>query len=133
MFRRFFYGRYGNDHLNITVMAVALIIGIISAFTKGTTYLILALLQALLLTYWFLRFFSKNRYARNTENQRFLRVCVYLRDAFKPISSFFKRLADREHRYFKCPKCKSRLRVPRGRGIITITCPRCRHRFDKKS
>lgn len=133
MFRRFFSNRYGNDELNMTVMAIALLVGIISAFTKGMTFLIFALTQALLLCFWFLRFFSKNRFARNSENQKFLRLCLYFRDFFKGIKPFFKRMTDFEHKYFKCPRCKSRLRVPRGRGIITITCPRCRHRFDKKS
>ena len=133
MFRRFFYGRYGNDHLNLVIMVIALVIGVSSVFTHGVTYLIFALLQFCLLCLWFMRFLSKNHYARSNENQKFLHFWGRLREKFKGVRAFFSRLADRDHRYFKCPRCHSRLRVPRGRGNITVTCPRCRHRFDKKS
>ena len=43
------------------------------------------------------------------------------------------RLKDREHRYFDCPKCRQLVRVPRGKGKIAITCPRCREKFVKKT
>ena len=35
--------------------------------------------------------------------------------------------------YFRCPQCGQQLRVPRGRGKISITCPKCGHQFIKKS
>ena len=42
--------------------------------------------------------------------------------------NFSKRYND-----FKCPNCKQELRVPRGRGEITVTCPKCKQSFDRKS
>ena len=63
--------------------------------------------------------FSRNTYARYEENRKFLR--------------FFDRLKDREHRYFSCPKCQQPVRVPRGKGKIAITCPKCREKFIKKT
>lgn len=51
----------------------------------------------------------------------------------KPFADASVRRKDKEHKYFKCPKCKARLRVPKGRGRITVTCPRCGNKFDKKS
>jgi len=43
------------------------------------------------------------------------------------------RIKDREHRYFDCPKCRQMVRVPRGKGKISITCPKCREKFVRKS
>ena len=45
----------------------------------------------------------------------------------------FDRLKDRQHRYYKCPKCRQSVRVPRGKGKISITCPRCREKFIRKT
>jgi hypothetical protein len=86
-----------------------------------------------LLAFWAMRAFSRNIGMRRFENQKFLAIRNRLKMKFKGVSSAFSRLKDRKHKYFKCPKCKSRLRVPRGRGLITVTCPRCNNRFDKKS
>lgn len=132
MFRRFMYGRYGVDHLNNAIMIVALAFGISTWFVSGIADAVLSLIQMLLLALWFMRAFSRNIYKRREENNRFLLLWGKLKQRFKGVSAFFSRLADRKHKYFKCEKCKSRLRVPRGRGNITVTCPRCKHKFDKK-
>ena len=133
MFRRFMYGRYGNDQLNNFIIVLALIVGVTSMFTRGTVNLVLYVLQLILLTLWALRAFSRNHYGRRKENSWFLSWRNKMKIKFSGVSKFFKRVADRQHKYFKCPKCKTRLRVPRGRGEITVTCPKCKNRFDKKS
>ena len=126
-------GRYGNDHLNLFIMLVSLIFGVATFFTYGIGDLIFSMLQLMFLALWLMRAFSRNFYKRRAENMVFLRIWGKVKAFFRPVKGFFARLADRKHRYFKCPKCKSRLRVPRGRGKITITCPKCRNMFDKKS
>ena len=40
---------------------------------------------------------------------------------------------DKEHRYFKCPNCGQQLRVPRGKGKITINCRNCGVSFEEKT
>ena len=40
---------------------------------------------------------------------------------------------DKEHRYFKCPNCGQQLRVPRGKGKITVTCRGCGASFQEKA
>ena len=57
-----------------------------------------------------------NRYQ---ENRRFLLL--------------IDRIKDRNNRYFNCPKCRQTVRVPRGKGKISITCPKCREKFIKKT
>ena len=133
MFRRFLMGRYGHDHLNLFIMVVSLLFGIVTFFTYGIGDLICSILQLMFLAVWMMRAFSRNFYKRRAENTVFLRLWGKVKGFFRPVKAFFARMADRSHRYFKCPKCKARLRVPRGRGKITITCPRCRNTFDKKS
>ena len=40
---------------------------------------------------------------------------------------------DKEHRYFRCPSCGQQLRVPKGKGKITVTCRSCGAVFQEKS
>lgn len=133
MFRRFMMGRYGNDHLNLALIIISLLLGIVTFFTHGIADLVCSLFQFVLLAVWAMRAFSRNIYKRRSENNAFLRFWTAFKEKCRPIKAFFARLADRKHKYFKCPKCHSRLRVPRGRGSITVTCPRCKNVFDKKS
>ncbi len=132
MFRRFMYGRYGNDHFNLALIVISLIFGFASMFVPGIASTVLWGLQLSVLVYWVFRAFSRNIYARRRENAWFLRLWA-IRGFFRTVKSFFQRLSDTKHKYFKCPGCKARLRVPKGRGSITVTCPRCKAKFDKKS
>ena len=127
------YGRYGMDQLNNALLLLGVVFGFLSIIFGGVAELIFMLLQFMTLALWAMRAFSKNHFQRRTENQKFLVFWNKNKGKLNGVSAFFKRLSDREHRYFKCPNCKSRLRVPRGRGMITITCPKCRNKFDKKS
>ena len=126
--RRFMAGRYGSDQLNNALLLLGLLLLVIEWIT-GWNWIGIFVLALLFLCYF--RMFSRNIQARYAENQWFLRK-------WRPISNRLKnarmRFQDRKtHRYFKCPQCKQRLRVPRGRGKINITCPHCRHQFIRKS
>ena len=35
--------------------------------------------------------------------------------------------------FLKCPNCGTMLSVPRGKGKIIVTCPKCRARMETKS
>lgn len=118
--RRFMAGRYGTDKLNMVILGVALVIVIIYSFIPyGTWQLLLWALSYGLMIWAIFRSLSRNTYKRYEENRRFLRVIEQLRD--------------RQHRYFNCPRCHQRVRVPRGKGKISITCPKCREKFTKKT
>ena len=118
--RQFMTGRYGTDKLSLTLLVVAMVLSILSSF-MGTSLLnpVLTLLSYVLMFWALFRVFSRKTYARYEENRKFLR--------------FFDQLKDRTHRYFSCPKCRQTVRVPRGKGKISITCPKCKEKFVKKT
>lgn len=119
-FRNFMAGRYGTDKLNMVILSTGLVICLISPFVNSVKVQLLLTAVSYGLMIWALfRGFSRNTYKRYQENRKFLQ--------------FFERLKDREHRYYDCPKCRQVVRVPRGKGRIAITCPRCRERFVRKT
>ena len=119
-YRRFMEGRYGTDRLNMTILTTGLALCIVSMFFRvPTVNLALTLLSYALMFWAIFRTLSRNTYKRYQENRKFLQI--------------FGRLKDRDHRYFDCPKCRQLVRVPRGKGKIAITCPRCREKFVKKT
>jgi len=118
--RRFMYGRYGNDRLNMFLLIAGVILCLISMFVENLTVnIVLTVISYTLMIWAIFRSMSRNKYLRYQENRKFL--------------SFKNRLKDRDHRYFKCPKCRQSVRVPRNKGKIAITCPKCRERFIKKT
>ena len=126
-FRRFMYGRYGNDGLNKFLLALYFILALTYIITKLLVFWILSLLPIAVML---LRMFSRDYTRRRAENQAFIKL-------FKPVSRAFKtrraRMRDNTHRYYKCPSCKATLRVPRNVGKIEITCPACKNKITKKT
>ena len=118
--RRFMDGRYGMDKLNMAILWTGVAASLLSALIRVQPLnLIFWLLSYALMFLSIFRILSRNTYKRYQENRKFLQ--------------FFDRLKDREHRYFDCPKCRQMVRVPRGKGKISITCPRCKEKFIKKT
>ena len=118
--RDFMTGRYGTDRLNMVILCAGLGASVLSMMipVQPLNVIFWALSYVLMiLAIW--RSLSRNTYKRYQENRKFLQ--------------FFDRLKDRQHRYFDCPKCRQMVRVPRGKGKISITCPRCREKFVKKT
>ena len=136
--RKFMEGRYGADELNrfLTVCGwVLLLIGFVLSGIDSKVALIagsvLVTLSWALLIYSLFRTFSKRTQERASENYKYF-VCK------NKVLGWFRRLKARwqdrkTHRYFRCPQCKATVRVPRGKGKIRITCPKCKHQFVKKS
>ncbi len=125
---RFMSGRYGSDQLNLTMVIGALIVTTIGSLS-GVYFLTLAADALLLLAIF--RMFSKDRYRRAHENQVYLEKTQKVRRA---ATEWVNRVKNsRKYHYYTCPKCKQRLRVPRGVGNITITCKNCGTKFDKKA
>lgn len=127
-FQRFMQGRYGADELSKAQNVVALVLLVISIFTRMGIFYWLAIA---LIIYETFRMFSKNISKRYQENQQYLN---YRYKLTVKIDRYKKRFQQRKiYRFYKCPQCKQTVRVPRGRGKICITCPKCRTEFVKKS
>ena len=127
MLARFMMGRYGMDQLNITLMVAYLVLYVIYLFTH---LLVLDFLVLVLLFITLLRMLSRNIDRRRAENTKFLQLTGPICRRFKSCRT---RMQDREHRYFKCPNCGQQMRVPRGKGRITVHCRSCGATFEEKS
>ena len=118
--RRFMTGRYGTDKLNMAILGAGLLLSLVCMFLKlPLVNLILTLAAYGLMGWAIFRTLSRNTYKRYRENRKYLML--------------LERVKDRQHRYFDCPRCRQQVRVPRGKGKIAITCPKCREKFVKKT
>ena len=127
-FARFMSGRYGADQLSYAMVILALVMMVVGALSGLG---LLTLMADALMIVMFVRMLSKDRYRRAHENQVYLEKTQNVRRA---VTEWMNRVKNsKKYRYFTCPKCKSRLRVPRGVGSVTITCKSCGNKFDKKA
>lgn len=125
---RFMAGRYGSDQLSFAMVMSALVMTLIGALSRIG---LLTLMADAMLIVVFIRMLSKDRYKRAHENQVYLEKTQKMRQSFSEWSNRMKN--SKKYHYFTCPKCKTRLRVPRGVGNVTITCKNCGEKFDKKA
>ena len=121
-------GRYGADQMGQMLSAVSMVFLIISLFSRNQAWFLLALIG---IVYNYFRMFSKNISKRYAENQKYLTMTAGIR---RKIASWKSQLAQRKiYHIYRCPGCKQKIRVTRGRGKIEIRCPKCNTRFVKKS
>lgn len=127
-YRQFMYGRYGADELCFALVIVSMVLMVISNFDKLKFFYLIALIP-LGIALW--RSLSRNTNARYNEKLKFLQ---FIAGPKEKIKLFSNRIRDRKtHRYFSCSNCKATLRVPKGRGKINITCPKCGNSMIKKT
>ena len=126
--QQFMADRYGVDALGYALLFVSIVLYLLTRFFDLP---FLSLIGCILLVWTMYRVLSKDIQRRHQENQRFL---GFFRRGGKSAAVRQERLRQsREYKFFLCPGCKNRLRVPRGKGKIQITCPRCGHRFCGKT
>ena len=120
------YGRYGGDKFSLFLLVIALVISFAGAF-----FWPISLVADAIFIYVLFRMFSRNHAARQREYYGFLRF-------WTPIEKWFTfqrtRFKERNtYKYFRCPSCKAWLRLPRGTGVVTVTCSRCHTSFTQKA
>ena len=126
------YGAYGADAFTKFLMAAGLCIMFISsAFGGRIISLVCYVLGWSVLIYCYFRLFSKNVAKRYAENQAFLVRTSRIRVFFQKQKSMWQQR--RVYHIYKCPSCKQKIRIPRGKGKIEVRCPRCSTTFIKKS
>lgn len=126
-FTRFMYGRYGVDQLYKASVLLFIVLQVLQVFVQN--FFLNVLIFALI--FWtFYRVFSKNIYARQKENQIFLKFTRAIKSKGK---LFVRRLKDIDsYRYRKCSACNTTLRLPKKRGKHKARCPKCGHLLEVK-
>lgn len=137
-----------NKALLITAGVSYLLSFVLNRYAGAST--IFRLLFAAAAVFLGIRLFAGHPEKRNAENMKFLAGVAAVKDFFRGKSgprqaataSASGGLLDkwkrqwqeyRTYRYLICPQCSQRLRVPRGKGKIRVTCTKCRNQFVAKS
>lgn len=128
--QRWMIGRYGTDELSKALLWIGIVLILLSYFVKAVSARnLLCSLAWIAVIYAYFRVFSKNIIKRSKERDIYLRKTAKLRSS---MSVYKKMWHDRKtHNYYKCPNCKTWVRVPKGRGKIAISCKKCREEFIK--
>ena len=149
-YRRMFAGRRGPDAVCGVLFAVGPVLSAIAWFTQSQ---LLGWLVYLPWTLAVLRMFSTKLEQRYQENYRFLQWWQKAKTAvtalfcakrphrnwandgrshvFEGTARQADTAADTAYHHFVCPACWQKLRVPRGRGRVQVTCPKCKTLFEE--
>ena len=126
--RQFMIGRYGTDGLNQFLSIASIVMLLISLITRVSLFTYVGMVLLILCYY---RSLSRNISKRTEENYKYYAVKDCIRNKFSGLKDQWDNR--RLYHYYRCPQCRQKLRVPRGRGRIQISCPRCGTQFIKKS
>ena len=127
-FSEFMSGRYGADQLARFMLGVCMVCIILNLFVRSQ---FLHTLSLVLLIVCYFRMLSRNYAKRSAENQKYLELEWKVRARFQKMRGRISQSKD--YHIYKCPSCGQKIRIPRGKGKIVVTCPKCRHEFTKKS
>lgn len=126
--QQFMMGRYGADQFGRLLMGISVVLLLISLFTRLDIFYILALGM---MGYEYYRMMSRQVERRYAENQKYLNWRYQLVVKQNRRKEHFRQR--KTHHFYKCPSCKQKVRVPKGKGRICITCPKCKEEFIKNS
>ena len=129
--QRVMAGRYGVDEYSRFLNVVALVSLVLSILFNNGLSVFFWLLAIISLVWTYFRMFSRNTYKRRAENNAYLTIRYNMT---RKLSGLKQRMQQkRYYRFYKCPKCGITTRVPKGKGKIRITCPKCGEIFQRKS
>lgn len=135
-----FAGRYGNDQLNQALGLVAICVSLPTMFLRGgVVRLILTGISTVCIVIILFRMLSRNVQARQAENAKFFAFMGKLgrkpgaKNAGSQTKTRITFAERRKYKYFICSQCAQKLRVPRGKGKLRVTCTRCGNKFEIKS
>lgn len=128
IFKKIMRDRYGGDQLSIVLLVASVIFTLLGRLTRFSFFIIISYILLILSTY---RMLSKDIAKRRMENYKFSTVISPLYLKFKKVQRKFKER--KTHKYFKCTNCQTELRLPKGKGRIKITCPKCQEKFEGRT
>ena len=118
---KFMKGRNGPDELGRDIGVASIIIYFFSIIGKNLVLYVLALCG---MFYCIFRMLSSKVKKRRQENWRYKGKIRMWR---------FKFDQHKAYRIFKCKGCGRRIRVPRGKGKVEITCPLCGKKIIRRT
>ena len=124
----FMRGRYGIDQFSNFLMGLGCALVFITIFIKSSLLYFLGMASFI---YSYVRILSRDYQKRYRQNQKFLEKTAGIRVFFRKEKS--KMGIRKTHRIFRCPECGQNVKVPKGKGKIAVTCPKCRCEFIKRS
>lgn len=125
------YGAYGADALTKFLMAAGVVIMFLASAFRGKTAYFGGYIFLAVMIYCYFRLFSKNVTKRYAENQAFLAYTSAIRGFVRKQKSMWQQR--KVYHIYKCPGCKQKIRIPRGKGKIEVRCPKCSTTLIKKS
>ncbi len=123
--RNFMAGRNGVDRLSNLLLWAGVALLVVAMLLNSYVLNIVSIAIYLIAI---LRIFSRNVAKRSAENRFFVEKTAGLQKAAAHRRNRFKNR--KQYHYFKCPQCKSWLRVPRRAGTVKVTCGKCGHQFS---
>jgi ribosomal protein L37AE/L43A len=115
------------DRLGIALFIAYMALAVLSSILGS---LLLYILSFAVFGYMIFRIFSRNKMKRTAENTKFLYGWYNFKNRWRLTA---QRMRDmKTYRYLSCPDCRQKVRVPRGKGKVNITCPKCRAKFIRK-
>ena len=127
-FRRFMTGRYGIDQFSIALLVSSILLAIIFYFFP---YKFIRVIYLGLIIYTYFRIFSRNINKRYRENYKFMKLWNPVRKKWNQWIIQFK--SRKTYKFFKCSFCGQKIRIPKGKGKIRITCPKCKNTMIRRS
>lgn len=127
-FRKFMYGRYGFDQLSRDIILFSLFITLIASLTRSSLLLWLAYIP---LFYAIFRILSRDTQKRARENYIYADLIRKVKVRAKNTKLLL--VGTRTHKFYRCKGCRQMIRIPRGKGKISISCPKCRREFISRS
>lgn len=128
IFKKFMNGRYGGDQFSMVLLVTSILLMIIGRLTGLSLFIFISYIPLIFSIY---RMFSKDIAKRRMENYKFSIFISPIYSKYKKIQKRFK--GRKTHKYFKCPNCHTELRLPKGKGRIKITCPKCKEKFEGRT
>jgi hypothetical protein len=126
--QRMMAGRYGVDQLSNAIFIMSIIVILASILLESS---ILNTVGIVMLIVGYMRMFSRNINSRYTENQKFMNFYKSIFGKYKGYNSQLGSMW--KYKYFKCPNCNQRLRVPKGKGRLNVKCPKCKNSFVRRT
>ena len=131
-FVKFMAGRYGNDRLNQVMTIIFLVLAALNIFVRNVYFsTVLMSWEILFLILVYVRMFSRNIAKRYAENQKYLNLENRIRRFWGKRKYIMQQR--KEYHIYSCPYCKQKIRIPKGKGKISIRCPKCGREFIKNS